>query len=157
MYTPLPSAPLSPDPPNGQAEEYGDPAKAQEGQELHRQILSRHLEIGEFYKEPFIWGAGTNTPMCSIFVPNENWNSLPENGRELLAHYAASSVDKVKSDPFTYMSILQSAPVAPLVRANVQKMTGESWGIVVGNATNEGRDISAHRIAKSGISALTSP
>jgi hypothetical protein len=157
MYTPLSSAPLSPDPARGQVEEYGDPAKAEEGRKLHKQMLARHPEVGEFYKKPFIWGAGTNTPMCCIFVPVDIWNSLPEDSRELLAHYAAGSVEEVEFDPFKYMSVLESSPAAPLLRANVQKMTGDSWGIVAGHVTNGGSDISAGHIVKTGIAALASP
>lgn len=156
MYTPLPSPPLSPDSPQGQTEKYGDPAKAKEGQKLHQQILFHSL-VGKFYKEPFIWGAGTNIPLCCIFVPISHWSSLPEGSRELLAHYAASFVEEVKSDPFTYMSVLESSPAGPLLRANVQKMTGDSWGIVVGQVTNGGSDIRSGRIAKSGITTVTSP
>ena len=157
MYTPLPSAPFSPDPSYGQPEKYGDPAKAEEGYELHRQILDRCPETGEFYRNPFVWGAGTSTPLCCILVPINDWDSLPDGKKDLLAHYAASFVDRVKADPFRYMSILESSPVAPLLRANVQKMTVDGWGIVVGYIADGSRDIRSAHIAKSGITEITNP
>lgn len=128
----------------------GLPEKIKEGQDLHLKILARHKSIDKFYRKPFIHGSATSNPLCCIAVPFKDWESLPEEKKRALADYAASLVKKVKANPFKYTGITPNAPAANLIRANVAKMTDDSWGIMAGNITPDGRDIISDKIVRSG-------
>jgi len=124
--------------------------KIKEGQDLHLKILARHISIDKFYREPFIHGSATSNPLCCIAVPLRDWESLSDGKKQALADYAASLVMKVKANPFKYTGINPNAPAAKLIRANVEKMTDNSWGIMAGNITPDGRDITSDKIVRSG-------
>ena len=126
------------------------PQKIKEGQDLHLKILARHKSIDKFYREPFIHGSPTSNPLCCIAVPLKDWESLPDEKKQALADYAASLVKKVKASPFKYTGINPNAPAANLIRANVAKMTDNSWGIMAGNISPDGRDITSDKIVRSG-------
>jgi hypothetical protein len=121
-----------------------------EGKAIHLEILARHKKIDRFYREPYLWGEATSKPLCCISVPAKDWESLAEKKKELLTRYAASLVKKVKADPFKYAKVSLNAPLASVVRGNVAAMTDDSWGIMVGSISPDGRDIGADRIARSG-------
>ena len=124
--------------------------KANEGKEVHMKILSHHKRIDKFYRSPFIEGSGTSTPLCCISVPSRDWDSLPESKKQALADYAASLVRVVKANPFKYAGISSNAPAAPAIASNIAKMTSNSWCIMVGNISSDGRDINSDRVARSG-------
>lgn len=124
--------------------------RTKEGKEIHMKILSHHKRIDKFYRSPFIEGSGTSNPLCCISVPSRDWDSLTESKKQALADYAASLVKIVKANPFKYAGISSKAPAAPAIGANIAKMTSNSWCIMVGDISSDGRDINSDRIAKSG-------
>ena len=124
--------------------------KIKEGQDLHLKILARHKSIDKFYREPFIHGSATSNPLCCIAVPLKDWESLPDEKKQALAAYAASLIKEVKANPFRYTGISPNAPAAKYIRSNVEKMTDNSWGIMAGNITPDGRDITSDKIVRSG-------
>lgn len=121
-----------------------------EGRAIHLGILASHKKIDRFYREPYLWGEATSKPLCLISVPANDWESLAEKKKELLARYAASLVKKVKADPFKYAKVSPNTPLSSVVRGNVAVMTDDSWGIMVGSISADGRDIGADWIARSG-------
>jgi len=121
-----------------------------EGKAIHLEILARHKKIDKFYREPYIWGELTNKPLCCISVPAKDWELLTPKKKDLLTRYAASLVKKIKAAPFKYAKVSPTAPAAAAVRSNVAAMTDDSWGIMVGSVSADGRDIGADRIARSG-------
>lgn len=133
---------------NGRCE--SSPPNIKEGKTLHLHILARNKKIDKFYREPFVWGSGTNRPLCCISVPVRDWESLPESKKQTLAHYAASLVGKVKANPFKYAGVKANAPAALAVRGNIAGMTDDSWCIMTGAISPDGRDIGADQIARSG-------
>ena len=124
--------------------------KIKNGQDLHLKILAHHKTIDKFYREPFIHGSATSNPLCCIAVPLKDWESLPDEKKQALADYAASLVKRVKANPFKYTGINPNAPAANFIRANVAKMTDNSWGIMAGNISSDGRDITSDKIVRSG-------
>ena len=122
------------------------PNKAKTGQNIHLKILASHPKIDKFYQEPFIYGGFTKAPICCISVPETNWKSLSASDKQALKDYASSLVEKVKSDPFKYARIPSGAPAASNVRHNVSTMSDNSWGIVVGKISPDGRDILVDKI-----------
>jgi len=122
--------------------------KIKEGRDLHLKILARYKSIEKSYHEPFIHGAATSNPLCCIAVPLKDWESLADEKKQTLAAYAASLVNEVKANPFKYTGINPNAPAAKVIRANVAKMTDNSWGIMAGNITPNGRDITSDKIVR---------
>lgn len=122
----------------------------EKGKAVHLAILSRYKKIDRFYREPFLWGELTGKPLCCISVPEKEWESLDETKKKLLADYVKSLVNKIKANPFKYAKVSPTAPMAAVVRRNIAAMTRDSWGIMVGSITPDGRDMGADRIARSG-------
>jgi hypothetical protein len=126
-------------------------ARAKQGQEFHLAILTKHKRIDKFYRNPFVEGVLTANPLLCISVPEKDWESLPESKKQALAAYVASLIDKLKSDPFKYYNGVDvNAPAAPTARRNIERMSGQSWGIMVGGISPDGKDIMSDRIARSG-------
>jgi hypothetical protein len=117
-----------------------------EGHALHLKILSKYPRIDSFYRQPFIQGSGTNNPISCISLPEKEWNGLSDSKKKALSMYAQSLINKVKANPFKYSGVSSSAPAAGLIRANVNRMSNNSWGIMVGDFTNNGSDIISGRI-----------
>jgi len=125
--------------------------KIEQGKKLHLAILDKHRKIDKFYREPFVNGILTSTPLLCISVPENDWESLPESKKSMLAAYVASLLDNLKSDPFMYYNgVDANAPAAPTALKNIKKMSSESWGIMVGRISPDGRDIMSDRVARSG-------
>jgi hypothetical protein len=122
----------------------------EKGKTIHLKLLARHKKIDNFYRGPFLWGELTEKPLCCISVPASDWESLDEGKKELLARYAESLIGRIKADPFRYAKVNRNAPMASAVRRNVAAMSKDSWGIVVGPVSPDGRDIGTDRIARSG-------
>jgi hypothetical protein len=120
--------------------------KSKQGHDLHLRILASNPRIDKFYRQPFIHGALSNKPVCCISVPVVNWRSLSEPEKQALKNYASSLVNQVKADPFKYSGVAVNAPVAPNVRRNVAAMSNNSWGIIVGKISPDGRDILSDQI-----------
>jgi hypothetical protein len=117
------------------------------GRSLHLKILRSHPKIDNFYRKPFIHGGLTNNPTCCISVPEQDWRSLSPSEKQALKDYAASLVQRVKSDPAKYAAIPSDTTASNLKR-NVSKMNENSWGIMVGKISQDGRDISSDEIVK---------
>ncbi len=106
--------------------------KAELGKKLYIQILDRYPKLDRSFK-PSLSGAATSDPLVELLIPIDDWNSLSEADRGLLAIYAASLVNEVKANPFPYANISASAPIAPFIRHNVStNMTSDSWIIKEG-------------------------
>lgn len=120
------------------------------GRELHLKILARHKKIDKFYKEPYIFGGATANPLCTISVPIKDWESLPNDKKQLLATYAAGSIDQVKKNPYKYARVSPNAPAAAMIAGNVARMSADSWAIMVGSVTPDGKDILSDKTAMSG-------
>lgn len=133
---------------HGKSENTSESVK--EGKAIHMEILARYKKIDKFYREPYLWGELTSKPLCCISVPEKDWELLTPKKKELLARYAASLVKKIKANPFKYAKVSPTAPLASAVRNNVAAMTDDSWGIMVGSISADGRDIGADRIARAG-------
>lgn len=126
-------------------------AKIDQGRELHLEILERHRKIDKFYHEPSVNGVLTDKPLLCISVPETDWESLPESKKDDLAAYVASLLINLKSDPFIYYNgVDANAPAARIARRNIKTMSSESWGIMVGKISPDGRDIMSDRIVRSG-------
>jgi hypothetical protein len=123
---------------------------ADKGKLLHASLLGRHAGIDHYYRRPVLWGAATGQPLAVICVPIDDWSGLTADDRGDLKAYAASLVNLVQSDPFTYSGIPASAPAAPLVRRNAAGMTAASWGVLVGKLSPDGRDILSDEIVVRG-------
>lgn len=120
------------------------------GRTLHLKILENFKKIDVFYKEPYLWGELTNKPLCCISVPTSEWEALDEAKKELLTRYAQSFINKIKAEPFKYAKVNPNAPMASAISRNVAAMSENSWGIMVGSISQDGKDINADRIARSG-------
>jgi len=123
---------------------------AEQGKELHLRILKRHPQIDQFYERPFLYGELTDSPLIIISVPMKDWDSISEKERDLLCEYVASLVTQARLSPFSYTKIPQNAPIAPIIKQNVSKMTEKSWGILVGRISEDGRDIYSDKLVKTG-------
>ena len=111
------------------------------GRALHALILGRHPGVERFYKRATLWGAMTESPLVIISVPSADWRALSSAEQESLKAYAASCVEAVRASPFSYTNIPASAPLAPTIRQKAAAMTANSWGIMAGAISSDGRDI----------------
>ncbi len=111
------------------------------GRKLHREILSNYPLLDDYYSNPSIHGALTNRPLATICVPSSDWNSLTETQRKSLKAFASSQIAVVKERPLHYARIPASAPAASTVRSNANKMSSNSWGIIIGSMSDDNRDI----------------
>lgn len=112
------------------------------GRKLHLSILDGHKKIDPYYREPYIFGGFSPNPQCCIAVPISDWKTLSENEKKSLKTYAASLIPTVKSQPLKYANINSNAPIAPKIKDNVLKMSGDSWNIMLGDVSSNGKDIS---------------
>lgn len=112
------------------------------GRKLHLSILEGHKRIDPYYREPYIFGGFSPNPQCCIAVPISDWKTLSENEKKSLKAYAASLIPTVKSQPLMYANINSNAPIAPKIKDNVLKMSGDSWNIMLGDISSNGKDIS---------------
>jgi len=101
---------------------------AASGEKLHGRLLDE-ADVAESYRVGTLFGAMTQEPQASIAVPLDAWESLNDDERSELMHYAASLVEPMRTDPLTYGQIRASAPAASMVRENVNAMTPLSWVI----------------------------
>ena len=107
--------------------------EAEKGKNLYIQILDRYPKLGTLSRKPFLFldiGSGyiiKSDPLVEIMIPINDWNSLSETDRDLLAKYASGLVNEVKANPFAYSNIPASAPIAPRIRQSVSNMTSYSW------------------------------
>jgi hypothetical protein len=124
--------------------------EVEQGRKLYMHILDRHPKLDSSYRKPSLFGAATSDPVAAIFLPINDWNSLSEADRGLLAIYAASLVNEVKANPFPYAHIPTSAPFAPRIRQNVSSMTYDSWGIYDGEINEDGQDMYCGKTILSG-------
>ena len=123
---------------------------AEQGKAIHLRILKRHPQIDQFYERPFLYGEATDSPLIVISVPIKDWESISSKERDSLCEYVASLVTQARLSPFSYTEIPQTAPFAPKLRENVSKMTDRSWGILVGQISEDGRDINSDKLLKTG-------
>lgn len=123
---------------------------AEQGMKLHLRILKQHPQIEQSYEKPFLWGELTDNPLVVITVPTNDWDFISVKEKELLCEYAASLVTQARSNPFHYTKTPQNAPIAPILKQNVSKMTDKSWGILVGRISENGKHIYADKLAKTG-------
>jgi hypothetical protein len=56
----------------------------------------------------------------------------------------------VKIDPFNYCGVARNAPIASKIRKNVGNMNNNSWGIMSGRISEDGRDILSDKLVRSG-------
>lgn len=123
--------------------------KEKGGKRIHLRILNKYKKVDIFYKNPTIWRA-MKEPLSIISIPIREWEILSEKERDYLSMYAASTVKIVKNNPFKYCSIPQNAPFAPIIRKNVGNMNENSWGIMAGRISADGRDILSDKLVRSG-------
>ena len=121
-----------------------------EGRETLRKILARHKRLDKSYKDPYVSGSGTSNPQCCIIIPKSNWNSLSEPKKKALADYTSSLISVVKANPIKYSGVSPGAPAASFVAGNISKMSTNSWCIIVGEITPDGKDITLDRTVMSG-------
>lgn len=124
--------------------------KVKEGKDVHKKILARHKRLDKSYKDPYVSGSGTSNPQCCIIIPSKDWNSLSESKRQALADYTASLISTVKANPIKYSGVSPGAPAASFVANNIRNMTSDSWCIIAGEITSDGKDIGLDRTVKSG-------
>lgn len=124
--------------------------RVKEGKEVLMKILSRHKRLDKSYRDPYVSGGGTSNPRCCIIVPSTDWKSLPESKKQALADYTASLISKVRANPLKYSGVSPGAPAASFVAGNIAKMTSNSWCIIAGQITPDGKDIGLDYTAKSG-------
>lgn len=124
--------------------------KEKEGMKIHLRILRKYKKIDAFYKSPTIWGVMTGNPLAIISIPIREWEKMSEKERDYISKYAAGMVKIVKIDPFKYCQIPNNAPVAPMIRKNVSNMNQNSWGIMGGRISDDGRDILSDKLVRSG-------
>ena len=125
-------------------------AQVDAGRALHAQILGRHPGVDQFYKSATLWGATTESPLAVISVPSADWRALSSAEQESLKAYAASCVEAVRASPFSYTNIPASAPLAPTIRQKAAAMTANSWGIMAGAISSDGRDIMSDDVVVKG-------
>ena len=118
-----------------------------EGKNIFYTILSRYERLNTCYREPYVAGGGTSDPVCCIIVPTRDWNSLSESRKQALSIYTESLINKVKANPIKYSGV---RPVAPFVADNILKMRSNSWCIITGQITPDGKDISIDDTVMSG-------
>jgi hypothetical protein len=126
------------------------PSAAQRGKALHLALLARHKGLDRTYRTPNIEGAMTPDPVCVIHLTVDDWSGLAPAQKRDLADYISSMVAVMKTDPMKYTGIPASAPMAPRIRENVERMTATSWEIVTGAIISGGRDICSDRTVLSG-------
>jgi len=115
--------------------------QATRGQSLHEKILARYPRVDAYYKKAYLSGALSENPLSVISVPAADWEALSEEKRICLEAYAASRINAIRSSPFDSLTIPSDAPAAPLVRQRVSNMTADSWGVMVGAISVDGRVI----------------
>lgn len=124
------------------------PAEVEAGRFLHKILLDRHSTIDPYYRKPGLSGELTASPLLVIAVPEEDWKSLSPQQQMTLTAYAASFIDAARADPLSYSDTPASAPAAQTIRRNVATMTRQSWGIIVGEISSDGRDIMTDRVVR---------
>jgi len=144
-------------PPQKQHEHAGAPTKSlyvdedvEAGHKIHLEIMSRYPDVEPDHKLPMLVGVGTRSPKSAILVPVDGWEGLTGEQKGQLSAYAASTVAEVKSKPFKYAGIPETAPAAPTIKRNVSKMTRNSWAIIVGPIAPSGRTIVMDKTVRSG-------
>jgi len=120
------------------------------GKAIHLRVLASYPALHSFYLQPVLWNALRGEPLAVVALPLEQWEHLGGEDRASLQAYAESLVPEVRSAPFRYSTVPESAPVAPTIRQRVARMTAESWGILAGSISADGRDIMVGRIVARG-------
>lgn len=114
----------------------------EDGKKLHTVMLRQYKSLEPLNYEPYIFGIGTEKPLCCIVVPIKAWNKSSNEQKELLKKYAQNRIAKVKSDPFKYAGNLSPMPsIASQFKANVEKMNDKSWCVMAGNVAKDGKSI----------------
>lgn len=131
-----------------QSQSYQNSVEA--GNILHKQILDRHPKIGSFYCRPLLYAELTDNPLAAICLPISDWQTLTESERASICAYTSSLVEEVKAQPFKFTQIPPTAPVASMLRGKVARMTKESYGILIGRITDDGRDILSDKVVRCG-------
>jgi len=125
-------------------------SEVEKGRKVHAKIINNHPSITKDHLEPCLWGALTSNPLAIIIVPIDDWAVLSDNDKNLLAAYAASLVETIKSNPFKYSDVPSTAPIANKIQTNVSRMTSTSFGIMAGRINPNGKSILFDRIVRSG-------
>ncbi|MFZ2445749.1 MAG: hypothetical protein WAW37_05290 [Syntrophobacteraceae bacterium] len=125
-------------------------SRIEAGKILHIQILDRHPQIDKFYRRPLLHAGLTDKPLAVICLPVSDWQTLTESERASICAYAANLVAAVKAKPFQYTQMPPTAPAASTLRGKVAKMTNDSYGILAGRISEDGRDILSDEVVRCG-------
>ena len=129
-------------------------AQVELGRTLHAKILDKYPRLDRSYRKPRLWGSMTSQPVAMIGVPTKDWQKLSKEDKDCLEAYAASLVDEVRASPMEFQEIPESAPIAPMIRENAAAMTSNSWGIMIGAISPDGRDLMADDFAVKGTGPI---